>query len=1094
MYIDSPEEKCSKILYFSLFCFFLIFLRVWHLSVVQKEEKTERAVAPQRKTIITEAKRGKIIDRFGIPLAVNRIRYDACVYYSQIKQIKSIGYEIDINGIKKRIYPRKNHIKLLSEKFADILGIDPLRVEDLIHAKASLFPNTPFTIKEGISEKQYYQIRALEKDFLGLHGKFSGQRHYPQKNTGAHLIGYIGAISQNQYLSIANEQKALQSCLDQDELQNDSLSHLEILNRLETLKKKAYTINDLIGKAGIESKLEKELRGYYGKKTYEVDVRGNFTRLMPGVKSPISGRGITLSISSELQEFAEKLLAKDEKTREGRSKKYDAKRKKSIPLKQPMIKGGAIVAMDPNTGQILALASYPRFDPNDFVPSMTRRDKIANIHKWLETKTHIANIWNGKQTLSKEIPIKDKLPPTSIPLTWETYLQEIIEVDTDLYEKALSINTLSKAIELQEACSDLLYYSGHDNANYVFDVLFSKDQGHISSSKPFYQEVQIQESLYKSKQNVELRKKKLLSILSNIPSNSDKLFLIDLARLAVNSKYFSNQLIEKTGDLSLSSYFKMKNSLYFIENILKQDIKKVFHTVFFLPWREKNEATFLKEKRKAEKTYAKPYIDYLDQKENQLFLDFWKSHKITFFLNLLEKTKKLPEELSSYSCCLNDLGIKEHLLELKEITDLLDEDLTTEFIHSIRFFSDLTRSLLGKYPRLGKNPLEKDLAACFYPKEGFSYASSYAYQKDTPLGSIFKIVTAYEALKKQYCINSNNLNPLTMIDEVKYAPHVKGSFIVGYTEDDKPYPRYYKGGRLPKSYANAIGKVDLLTALERSSNPYFSILAGDFINDPEDLITTSKDFGFGKKSGINLSAEYPGNLPKDLHENRTGLYSFAIGQHTLLATPLQTAVMLSAVANGGRVLKPQIIKKLEGDMPDLSPFACKNDFAYQQQLSLLNIHFPLFTQAQNSKKIHVTTYPPEVKKNLFLPDSIRQMILKGMDLVVSGEKGSARKSAIKGFYGQEKLKKDYSDLTHKLVGKTSTTEILYNPYIYPSSKAQIYKHIWFGSILFEEDDYKKPELVVVVYLKFGDGGKEAAPLALQMMTKWKEIKQKHPDY
>ena len=130
--------------------------------------------------------------------------------------------------------------------------------------------------------------------------------------------------------------------------------------------------------------------------------------------------------------------------------------------------------------------------------------------------------------------------------------------------------------------------------------------------------------------------------------------------------------------------------------------------------------------------------------------------------------------------------------------------------------------------------------------------------------------------------------------------------------------------------------------------------------------------------------------------------------------------------------------------------------------------------------------------SIFLPDPIREILLKGMDLVVSGEKGSARGSAIKGFWGKSQLRKEYKELAHRFVGKTSTAEILYNPYVTPSSKAQMYKHIGFGGILFEEQDYKKPELVIVVYLRFGDGGKEAVPLALKMINKWKELKEKHP--
>ena len=78
-----------------------------------------------------------------------------------------------------------------------------------------------------------------------------------------------------------------------------------------------------------------------------------------------------------------------------------------------------------------------------------------------------------------------------------------------------------------------------------------------------------------------------------------------------------------------------------------------------------------------------------------------------------------------------------------------------------------------------------------------------------------------------------------------------------------------------------------------------------------------------------------------------------------------------------------------------------------------------------------------------------------------------------------------------MIGKTGTAEILFNPYINPSSTPQMYKHIWFGSIAFDSSRWEHPELVVVVYLRYGDAGKEAAPLAAQMIRKWRELKKLH---
>jgi cell division protein FtsI/penicillin-binding protein 2 len=151
--------------------------------------------------------------------------------------------------------------------------------------------------------------------------------------------------------------------------------------------------------------------------------------------------------------------------------------------------------------------------------------------------------------------------------------------------------------------------------------------------------------------------------------------------------------------------------------------------------------------------------------------------------------------------------------------------------------------------------------------------------------------------------------------------------------------------------------------------------------------------------------------------------------------------MLSAIANKGEILKPQILKKEK-----------------------------------------------EIIKKIFLPSSIRNTILKGMNQTVWGEKGTARPSIIKKLRNDPDLKNKYLNLKDKMIGKTSTAEIMCKLDI-TSEKAEKYKDIWFGGIYFEDEE--NPEIVVVVYLRFGDGGKEAAPLASEIIHKYKELKDKH---
>jgi cell division protein FtsI/penicillin-binding protein 2 len=95
--------------------------------------------------------------------------------------------------------------------------------------------------------------------------------------------------------------------------------------------------------------------------------------------------------------------------------------------------------------------------------------------------------------------------------------------------------------------------------------------------------------------------------------------------------------------------------------------------------------------------------------------------------------------------------------------------------------------------------------------------------------------------------------------------------------------------------------------------------------------------------------------------------------------------------------------------------------------------------------------------------------------------------------------KNYVKLRHQLAGKTSTAEIMYNPTLDRESMPIITKDVWFGALSFKDEktseinlkQQPEPELVVVVYLRFGDYGKEAAPLASEIITKYRQLCKKY---
>ena len=396
----------------------------------------------------------------------------------------------------------------------------------------------------------------------------------------------------------------------------------------------------------------------------------------------------------------------------------------------------------------------------------------------------------------------------------------------------------------------------------------------------------------------------------------------------------------------------------------------------------------------------------------------------------------------------------------------------------------------------------QDLAKSFYPFGGFGFGRSYSYRQSTPLGSIFKVVTAYEAIKQSHMKNSDssNLNPLTIRDEIHPRMKTSQGIVLGFTEEGKKITRRYKGGTLPRSHAS-LGLIDYIGAMERSSNIYFSLLASDVIKDPNDLVSASLNFGLGKKTGIDLPGEIAGVLPQDLAKNRSGLYAFAIGQHSLIATPIQTAVMISSLCNDGEILKPQIIKKSTGEERyDEELFNSAKDYPYQQSLNNIGIFFPFFLESREEKNQHsIKVYNKELLREIYLPSDLKNYILDSLHSVVAPVRGNARPQIVKYLRDKPAMYRNYVKLCKNLAGKTSTAEIMYNPTLDRECVPIITKDIWFGAMAFKEKNTpeiegrkdQNPELAVVVYLRFGDYGREAAPIAAEIITKYRELCEKY---
>ena len=139
-----------------------------------------------------------------------------------------------------------------------------------------------------------------------------------------------------------------------------------------------------------------------------------------------------------------------------------------------------------------------------------------------------------------------------------------------------------------------------------------------------------------------------------------------------------------------------------------------------------------------------------------------------------------------------------------------------------------------------------------------------------------------------------------------------------------------------------------------------------------------------------------------------------------------------------------------------------------------------------------------------MPDVIRLTLLKGLRAASLRTHQENLTTLSRLYRRHPDAIRQFTELKDQMIGKTSTSESVENIDLDLEEGTNIYTHVWFGSIIFQnkpadkhkavlllKDEFGQPELVVVVYLRYGGYGKEAAPLAAQIVKKWRELKSKY---
>jgi penicillin-binding protein 2 len=282
-----------------------LFARLAEVQILDGAKYRAAAQANQIRLIPVAAPRGIIYDRYGKVLVRSRPSFVVGLIPSEVTNVKATLSTLSrtLDIDEGKLWERLLHHR----------GVNYRNFDEVVTYE----PYGPVILASDLPVATVARLSELINDYPGVDLEVQPVRDYPLGGAGSHLFGYVGAITEDEY---------------------------------KELKSQGYTPNDVIGKDGLEASYDDYLRGVAGGQRVSVDATGAVVASAKlSSQAAIPGDTIVTNVDRRLQEIVEKALA-DGLARWGRGRKLD----------------GAVVAMDPWTGGIMAMASYPNFNPNDF--------------------------------------------------------------------------------------------------------------------------------------------------------------------------------------------------------------------------------------------------------------------------------------------------------------------------------------------------------------------------------------------------------------------------------------------------------------------------------------------------------------------------------------------------------------------------------------------------------------------------------------------------------------------------------------------------------------------------------------------------------
>ena len=324
-----PKDYRSSFRWLVIFisiAFALLLMRFWYLQVVEGPHYKQLAFNNFIKRRIVPAERGQIFDVKLRPVATNRPSYDVTL----IPAFFTSKTEEESEFLKR------------VDDLATSLAMTDAEKQSLITKIQKTKPAErflPLQVKSGITRDQLAVVETKSLEFHGVEIVSSSRRYYPFNELAAHIVGYVNQINDEE---------------------------------LQKYKMYGYRLGDVTGRMGIERSYEPLLRGANGLNASVVNAKGipqtdpESLALMRDWKDvePISGKNIILTIDMDFQRILKHAL-------------------RDYPT-------GAIVAVEPDTGRILAMASAPTFNPNSWSGRLSREEHVlsdTNPYKPMLDKT-----------------------------------------------------------------------------------------------------------------------------------------------------------------------------------------------------------------------------------------------------------------------------------------------------------------------------------------------------------------------------------------------------------------------------------------------------------------------------------------------------------------------------------------------------------------------------------------------------------------------------------------------------------------------------------------------------------------------------------